>query len=476
MLAKATQSGTWVWDLLNDHFEIDEQLKSLLGYSEDFPSNTNLWEAFASSEEYNKVLQKINVLSHSNECNAEILVRLNHKNGELLDCKVKLLLNRDSSGKSFEIFGTLSLASREKVLEQEAQRAWKTLEILSRSMSELFIEVDHDQVIKHWNRSCQKFLGKAQSDVLNKPIKDVLFDKDFQSDLFAALVRSEPTETELQFEKDKECLVFEIRIQPVESGAFILGSFKSKVSNVTTQPLEGVNILYADDLKSNLLMMKGRCSNWGADVDFAFGGQEAILKAQSGSYDLIIMDLQMPDMSGFETANTLINSGESTPILAYTSAFSDEIGTKVRQAGMVDVIAKPTSNQELLDKLIRYSSKEATKEPGIESRSVDLELMESTDQSTYTEFINSMLTELAHAEIEINTAIESNNFELFRIQLNNIKPSLHVLELSNFQELLKGIEDQLKFEVPINENVLSVTKRYFGDTKKLLTEKLHLTR
>lgn len=92
-------------------------------------------------------------------------------------------------------------------------------------------------------------------------------------------------------------------------------------------------------------VLRGR----GYDVDCATTGEEAIASANTVLYDLILMDLQMPDMDGFETT-AAIRSREpyfSVPILAFTANSSDEIRGASSQHGLDGFLAKPIRPQEL---------------------------------------------------------------------------------------------------------------------------------
>jgi two-component system sensor histidine kinase/response regulator len=93
-------------------------------------------------------------------------------------------------------------------------------------------------------------------------------------------------------------------------------------------------------------------------VDGATSGREAIAAAQNRPYDLILMDVQMPDIDGLEaTAEIRKLAGyERVPILALTADSSDELRTRCRRQGMQAFLAKPVEPGELWATVSKFLS------------------------------------------------------------------------------------------------------------------------
>jgi CheY-like chemotaxis protein len=92
------------------------------------------------------------------------------------------------------------------------------------------------------------------------------------------------------------------------------------------------------------------------EVDSARSGRAAVEAASENQYDLILMDLQMPDMDGIETAEGIrkVPGYAHTPILALTANGSSEDRTRCIQRGMQGFLAKPVQSTELLKTVERY--------------------------------------------------------------------------------------------------------------------------
>lgn len=115
-----------------------------------------------------------------------------------------------------------------------------------------------------------------------------------------------------------------------------------------------VRLLVVDDNKTNLAFVKAMLSQQQFEVDTAASGAEAIRLAKSSRYLLILMDIQLPDMSGVLATSMIrqLPQHQDTVIMAFTAhALPDEID-QFHQAGMNDVVIKPLDAQKVAD-LIR---------------------------------------------------------------------------------------------------------------------------
>ena len=116
------------------------------------------------------------------------------------------------------------------------------------------------------------------------------------------------------------------------------------------------NILLAEDNAANALVATTLLEEFGCRFEVASSGRDAITKWQAGGFDLIMMDVQMPDMDGFETTRRIREHERSlnmsrTPILAMTAHALKGDREKCLQAGMDDYISKPFDTGELERKL-----------------------------------------------------------------------------------------------------------------------------
>ena len=117
--------------------------------------------------------------------------------------------------------------------------------------------------------------------------------------------------------------------------------------------IKTIKILVVEDMPLNQLLMKTILDDFGFEQDIAGNGKIAIEKLQNTSYDIILMDLQMPEMNGFEATEFIRNSMNSKiPIIALTADVTTVDLAKCKSVGMNDYIAKPLDERLLYSKII----------------------------------------------------------------------------------------------------------------------------
>jgi len=134
---------------------------------------------------------------------------------------------------------------------------------------------------------------------------------------------------------------FEIEL-PVE--------ISKKPMQVAQLQVTDLNILLVEDIELNVMVAKALLEKMGQKVDVAMTGQEAIDKARATQYDLILLDIQLPDMTGFDVASTLHEEDlvMQTPIVALTANVIKK-REEYLQNGMDDIIAKPIKKSRVIE-------------------------------------------------------------------------------------------------------------------------------
>ncbi len=122
--------------------------------------------------------------------------------------------------------------------------------------------------------------------------------------------------------------------------------------------ITGKRVLVVEDIKVNQQLVVIILSNAGYRVDVAGNGLEAVNAVRALPYDLVLMDVQMPEMDGMEATRRIRELGGAiaeVPIVAMTANAMLGDREKCLQAGMNDYVAKPINRQELLQKLAFWS-------------------------------------------------------------------------------------------------------------------------
>lgn len=122
--------------------------------------------------------------------------------------------------------------------------------------------------------------------------------------------------------------------------------------------VKDIKVLVVEDIALNQLLMKTLLDDFGFDGDIAANGKIAIEKLQTKTYDIILMDLQMPEMNGFEATEYIRNKmNSSVPIIALTADVTTVDLVKCKSVGMNDYIAKPVDERLLYSKMVALIKK-----------------------------------------------------------------------------------------------------------------------
>ena len=115
--------------------------------------------------------------------------------------------------------------------------------------------------------------------------------------------------------------------------------------------LEGVRVLIAEDNPVNLSIAKRFLTKWGIKLTEAYNGREAITQFKKGSFDLLLIDLEMPEMDGATASREIRKMNSSIPAVAFTAAVYDNMQADLLQKGFTDFIHKPFRPEELHSKI-----------------------------------------------------------------------------------------------------------------------------
>ncbi len=157
---------------------------------------------------------------------------------------------------------------------------------------------------------------------------------------------------------------------------------------VLDHSVKNIKVLVAEDIALNQLLMRTLLDDFGFEYDIAGNGKIAIEKLQAKSYDIILMDLQMPEMNGFEATEYIRNKMNSKiPIVALTADVTTVDLAKCKSVGMDDYISKPVDERLLYSKivgLVKHASPSKTTDNN-EAKIIEGEKLKFVDLSYLTQ-------------------------------------------------------------------------------------------
>jgi len=145
---------------------------------------------------------------------------------------------------------------------------------------------------------------------------------------------------------------FHIILQLPEDGDELENKEITMSENIP-QDLKGLKILMAEDNTVNQFVARQIMGRWNVNLTFANNGQEALELLAKNTYQIVLMDIQMPVMDGIEATQRIRNAppdsgiNSQIPIIALTADALPETKEKVKKAGMNDIVVKPFDSDSL---------------------------------------------------------------------------------------------------------------------------------
>lgn len=239
-----------------------------------------------------------------------------------------------------------------------------------------------------------------------------------------------------------------------------------------------INILVVDDNNINLKLAEIILNNNGANVTTAISGYEALDQTIEKKFDIIFMDLQMPDLDGYETSKRIRQESinKNTTIIALTAnALATKETHLIEQCGINDIVIKPVTEAIIQNTITQWflqqephqaiSEKNSPLEIRLFSKTEALELA-AGNKKLANELTNMLLDELPEHLQMINDAISKNDIEQLRQQTHK----LHGATRCCGAFVLRSAAEQLESDIGnnISEKIDTSTHQLIDEIKKLL--------
>ena len=248
--------------------------------------------------------------------------------------------------------------------------------------------------------------------------------------------------------------------------SFILSFQKTNSSAVLeTELLElkteikNIKVLVVEDIALNQLLMKTLLDDFGFEHDIAANGKIAIEMLKFSSYDIILMDLQMPEMNGFEATDYIRKTMNSKiPIIALTADVTTVDLAKCNGVGMNDYIAKPVNENLLYSKIvglvkktqaIKVSGTKATEKTEIKkSRCVDLDYLKHRTKSNpalMMEMISLYLEQTPPLVKLMKQSLHNKDWNSLYAAVHKMVPSFLIMGInSDYESMAKKVQQYAK--------------------------------
>jgi len=224
-------------------------------------------------------------------------------------------------------------------------------------------------------------------------------------------------------------------------------------------------ILIAEDDKFNQELIREIFKQWDIDIDIASNGLEAIDKAKSKQYDLIFLDINMPEMSGLDAVKQ-IKEFVKTPVIALTAnAFKEDIKNYL-DSGFDDCISKPINLQELKNALDKYLYTQQNKEE-TEDYLDTLQKAFKLNKDVVKRLVNVYFTTVKDDLESLQKAIKENNFKDIYSFSHKINGASANLKMKDIAKIAEQMEKNASEKIDINyKEKFETLKNLIEDLKK----------
>jgi PAS domain S-box-containing protein len=217
--------------------------------------------------------------------------------------------------------------------------------------------------------------------------------------------------------------------------------------------IKNIKVLVVEDIPLNQLLMKTLLDDFGFERDIAENGEIAIHKLKNKDYDVILMDLQMPVMNGFETTEYIRKTLNSKiPIIALTADVTTVDLAKCKSVGMNDYIAKPVDERLLYSKIVSIVKKYSNvkndelkiKDMPKNQKCINLDYLSTLTKSNPKLMMEMIAAYLQQTPPLINImrqSLENNDWELLKSSIHKMVPSFSIMGLNReFEDMAKKIQ------------------------------------
>ncbi|MEL6443949.1 MAG: response regulator [Bacteroidota bacterium] len=255
------------------------------------------------------------------------------------------------------------------------------------------------------------------------------------------------------------------------------------VEKASPDALAGYRIMVVDDHPLNRMLVERLLHSWGASVEMAEDGAEAVARAEDTSrpaLDLVIMDIQMPVLDGLEATRAIRSLAPPTgtlPILALTAATGTEERDAVFAAGMDDYIGKPFVPEHLLARLRAHlmgtappvtpgrsgvstsenrtaihhptvttdAAPKALPTPSQTLAALDLDLLQvhtMGDEAFAQHLLETFIVQTDRVVAAVGAAHEATDWETVRLLTHKVRPSLRMVGLDRLEAVAHGLDEE----------------------------------
>jgi CheY-like chemotaxis protein len=213
-----------------------------------------------------------------------------------------------------------------------------------------------------------------------------------------------------------------------------------------------------EDNVLNIKLIEHLFSEYGMNADIALNGKIAIDLLQEQDYDLILMDIEMPDMNGYE-ATTYIREelGSNVPIIALTAHAMPGEREKCLQLGMNDYLSKPIDTNKLFESIYETLRSSIAVQSQEIKQVTNLQNLKETmhgKKAAIKEMLGYLLEQVPIYLSELNEAVDKTAYSDIAKLAHKIKSAILIMGAKHLEPILNEIEQKAKNNTDIDKIIL----------------------
>ncbi|MEJ0033256.1 MAG: response regulator [Bacteroidota bacterium] len=212
-----------------------------------------------------------------------------------------------------------------------------------------------------------------------------------------------------------------------------------------------MEILLVDDDEINRLVATTFLKKWDVRVTVATNGKEALDLIPSKKFTMIMMDLHMPEMDGYECTSRIRAMEDeyfkNIPIIVFSASYTIDSKRKAMEYGMTDFMNKPFRHEELQEKIMTYSRPIAPPDPIDESvrpLKIDFALHTDGDSVFKAELIQLLVENITELRQALDAAIKKNDTQIFLKTCHKVYTAICMLDDPEFTHVVDRIRNTMR--------------------------------
>jgi len=256
----------------------------------------------------------------------------------------------------------------------------------------------------------------------------------------------------------------------------------SKVEKAERDDLtHGLEVLLVEDNKINQIVAGNFLKKWKTKVSIANNGREACELVTQKRFDIVLMDLQMPEMDGYQASRIIRDMDDpyykKLPILALTASALIEVKDKASASGINDFISKPFHPEELREKIIEHVFQKKNK-PTLKKNpaSFNLDLYAQGNDEIKRELAGLFVSNLKELKDALHISVKQHNEAAYFTALHKAKTTLAIVNDTELNKIALEIQRSIKRNEPVRKDDQNEFDRVVDKLVKGLEEEFQFER